>query len=83
MGILVVTKVFGGFSSRPKLLATMMGRLVKKWRTWSSRNLYRNFQETLFNNDDNILEKNVKVVDKFKENSEYLFRIGLTFIQEL
>ena len=30
MGILVVSKVFGGFSSHPKLLATMIGRLVEK-----------------------------------------------------
>ena len=30
MGILVVLKVFGGFSSHPNLLATMMGRLVEK-----------------------------------------------------
>ena len=28
------------------------------------------------------MEKNVKIVDKFKENSEYLFRIGLAVIQE-
>ena len=27
-------------------------------------------------------EKNVKIADKFKENSEYLFRIGLAVIQE-
>ena len=30
MGILVVSKVFGRFSSHPKLLATMIGRLVEK-----------------------------------------------------
>ena len=30
MGILVVSKVFGGFSSHLKLLATMLGRLVEK-----------------------------------------------------
>ena len=30
MEILVVSKVFGGLSSHPKLLATMMGRLVEK-----------------------------------------------------
>ena len=29
MGILVLSNVFGGFSSHPKLLATMMGRLVE------------------------------------------------------
>ena len=30
MGILFVSKVFGWFSSYPKLLATMIGRLVEK-----------------------------------------------------
>ena len=55
MGILVVSKVFGGFSSHPNLLATMMGRLWKNRRHGlASRTLYRNSQETFFNNDGNI-----------------------------
>ena len=74
MGILVVSKVFGGFFVSSETVSYHDGSTGRKIAHMEySRTLYRNSQETFFNNDGNILvKKNVKIVDKFIENSEFI-----------
>ena len=78
MGILVVSKVFGAFSSHPNLLATMISRLSKN-RGHGEAVLYTEILRRL------SLIMMVIYLGKKKtkdvKNAEYLMPIGLAVIQ--
>ena len=61
MGILVVSKVFGGFFVSSETVSYHDGSTGRKLEHIEySRSLYRNSQEAFFNNDGNILVKKKK-----------------------
>ena len=77
MGILVVSKVFGGFSYHPNLLASMMGCLSKN-RGHGVAVLYTEILRR-----PSLIMMVIYLGKKKKDvkNADYLIRIGLAVIQ--